>query len=339
MAKARQARYAALTSRARSDGIAVLAVAHTATDQAETLLHRLARGTGLKGLGAMAPSRWEAGVRLVRPLLGVSSATIEAVVAAEGWTVARDPTNHELGHVRARIRHQLLPLLRPEHPDLDRQLAALCARLRDDETALQSISQRLCADMAGDGWLRLAPWREALPALQTRALQHLCPASLSSAHLQALGQLCANRHGSQRMSLPSGWEAERSYDRLRFSRGERANAAPAEVVVSQAGLYSFAQRQIVLDTDTVFRLASDGQLVLRGPRPGDRLPGRSKKLGRHLIDRKVPEAERALLPILARRTMLVGSVSEEVVWVGAFPAPSGSEPVDASALTAPRPVQ
>jgi len=331
MAKARQARYAALTEQARSDGVTVLAVAHTATDQAETFLHRLVRGTALKGLGAMAPSRWEAGVLLVRPLLGVSSASIAKYVADHGLVVARDPTNADPSHVRTRLRHRILPLLRDEHPDLDRQVAALCARLRDDEVALEAWASRLSDELTDGEWLTLTSWSVVPRAVQGRILRRLCPAPLLAVHLDALLSLAQGRHGNEQLSLPNDVVAERAYDRLRF--GVSPVTLLGELVVAGPGIYQLGRRQISLDAASFEQLVGDGSLVLRPPRAGDRVPAHSRKLTRHLIDRKVPRSERSLLPILARRTMLVGlQPVEEVVWVGAYPEPIGPETVTCAAF-------
>src|SRR5207253_3645575 len=120
MAAARRARYAALIDHARAVGAGAIAVGHTATDQAETLLDRMLRGSGLRGLGAMAPVRAIApGLLLVRPLLGVTAAEVEAWVAARNLAVVRDPTNRDLHYRRSRLRHEILPLLRRERADAD----------------------------------------------------------------------------------------------------------------------------------------------------------------------------------------------------------------------------
>jgi tRNA(Ile)-lysidine synthase len=94
MAGARRARYDALCAHALAIGAPAIAVAHTATDQAETLLDRLVRGAGVRGLSAMARVRDAApGIRLIRPLLDVTRDEIEAYVVARALPVARDPTN------------------------------------------------------------------------------------------------------------------------------------------------------------------------------------------------------------------------------------------------------
>ena len=107
-ARARTARYAALERIAQREGYAAIATAHTADDQAETLLMRLARGSALRGAAAIRAG----GPRLLRPLLTVRRADTEAVVAAAGLQPVHDPSNDDPGLFRTRIRHHVLPVLR-----------------------------------------------------------------------------------------------------------------------------------------------------------------------------------------------------------------------------------
>ena len=198
MAAARQARYAALVAYAREIQAGAIAVAHTATNQAETLLDRMLRGSGLRGLSAMAPVRAIApGLQLLRPMLAVTSAEVEAYVAAKGLAVVRDPTNADPHYRRSRLRHEVLPLLRRERAGADRALAELAERLRQDAEALDEMARvawlRLVVDDNHDGdgddnALELRSGRTieveglmALPvAVRARVLQRACPSPLEA---------------------------------------------------------------------------------------------------------------------------------------------------------------
>jgi tRNA(Ile)-lysidine synthase len=103
-AKAREARYRLLEESCRSRGILHLLVAHHADDQAETLLLRLQRGSGLDGLSGMAAEVERAHVRVLRPLLGFAKASLEATAARAGFVVADDPSNRDRAHARSRVR-------------------------------------------------------------------------------------------------------------------------------------------------------------------------------------------------------------------------------------------
>lgn len=133
-AAARTARYAALGSWAIEQGLACLATAHHADDQAETLLMRLARGAGLRGLAGIRASRplVEApGVMLIRPLLGWTKTELEQLVAAAGLEPARDPSNADPRYDRTRARL----LLAGGWPDA-RRVAAAADHLAEAEAAL-----------------------------------------------------------------------------------------------------------------------------------------------------------------------------------------------------------
>jgi tRNA(Ile)-lysidine synthase len=108
--RARAARYAALGQWAGAHGISAIATGHHADDQAETLVMRLARGAGVRGLAGMrgaAPLPGVPGIVLLRPLLGWRRVELAAVVAAAGLSPSDDPSNHDPRHERVRVRRAL----------------------------------------------------------------------------------------------------------------------------------------------------------------------------------------------------------------------------------------
>jgi tRNA(Ile)-lysidine synthase len=108
----RRIRYDWLTRIARESNAPFVATGHTADDQAETVLHRLLRGTGLRGLRGIAARRPLApGIELIRPLLEATRAEVLAYLEAEGQTYREDASNAERKYTRNRIRHELLPYL------------------------------------------------------------------------------------------------------------------------------------------------------------------------------------------------------------------------------------
>lgn len=121
---AREARYAALLARASGGRVMV---AHTRDDQAETVLARMLRGSGLAGLSGIEPVR---GDGVVRPMIDTTRAEILAHVEAQGLPTVVDPTNHDLRYQRARIRHVVLPMLVVEQAEVTAHLAALADEAR-----------------------------------------------------------------------------------------------------------------------------------------------------------------------------------------------------------------
>jgi len=146
---ARNARYELLAEIARSSKCPVVAVAHTADDQTETILHHLIRGTGLAGLSGMPKSRpLSDGVRLSRPLLGIRRSQIEDWLSELGQSFRIDASNEDRGFTRNRIRHDLLPLLEQQfNPAFREVLASLSEQAGETAAFLRRQAEEL-ADRA-----------------------------------------------------------------------------------------------------------------------------------------------------------------------------------------------
>jgi tRNA(Ile)-lysidine synthase len=166
-AEAREARYAALARWASGDGISHLATAHHADDQAETLLMRLQRGSGLAGLSGIRPVRRDGGLLILRPLLGWSKAELVHLVGGVGIEAADDPSNHDPRFDRAAMRR----FLRENPQFAPRRLARTAAALGEAEEALAWAADQLAEDRVtaqGGAW-RVDP--SGLPrALRRRLL-------------------------------------------------------------------------------------------------------------------------------------------------------------------------
>ena len=157
-AAARDARYAFLCAAARRatqpEQLPIVAVAHHADDQAETMLLRLVQGSGLRGLGAMrpvveifadSPSR---PVRLVRPLLDARRADIQAYAEYHGLPWREDRSNLDRTHLRNHLRHVLLPALCALNPQVVAGLTHTAALLADDAARLAALDRQLLAELA-----------------------------------------------------------------------------------------------------------------------------------------------------------------------------------------------
>ncbi len=142
-AAARDARYTALRRVATERGARAILVGHTADDQAETVLLRLARGTGTGGLAAMRSRSGD----LVRPLLRLRRADLRRFVALEGLPVATDPTNDDPRFRRVLVRSQVLPRLGEVHPDPVGALGRLAALAAEDDDALRALADVAFTDV------------------------------------------------------------------------------------------------------------------------------------------------------------------------------------------------
>jgi tRNA(Ile)-lysidine synthase len=136
-AAARMARYRLLAQAARANGATHILTAHTRDDQAETLLMRMLRGSGIAGLAAMARETEREGLMLARPLLDISKSQLVATLGKAKIAFADDPTNRDMSFTRPRLR-ALMPALAEEGGD-SRNLARLAARLARANAAIEVL--------------------------------------------------------------------------------------------------------------------------------------------------------------------------------------------------------
>ncbi len=224
-AAARTARYRALLEVAQAEGCRFVLVAHTRTDQAETVLLRLLRGSGLRGLAAMAPRR-RLGPRvwLGRPLLDLSRSEVHAYVSSAQLPTYADPTNEETRYLRNALRREVWQTLERLSPSLEARLASLAETCRADEAVLSGLGRAALAGMVQvmDGELVLP--RRAIAGLPEPvgrrllrdALHRLRPhASPSAIHLRGLLALVRSAKGAE-MHLPGDLRAEARRGLLRI---------------------------------------------------------------------------------------------------------------------------
>jgi len=209
-AAARRARYAALAELARTHGIADIALAHQADDQAETLLIALARGAGLAGLAAMPALALRAGLRYHRPLLAVAGAEIRAWLREQGVAWIDDPSNGEMRFLRNRIRAQLLPAVQAVFP----HFRATFARSAGHAAQAQQLLEQLAVqDLQVTGQppriaalQTLARVRQANALRYWLAAQHGCRPSAAQME-ELLDQIacCTTRGHRVRIKLGGGF--------------------------------------------------------------------------------------------------------------------------------------
>jgi len=151
---AREERYDFLHRVATDENCRFVAVAHTADDQVETVLHHILRGTGLAGLRGMPLERDFDGARLIRPLLTLRRTEVESYLAAIGQPFRVDATNADERFTRNRLRHILLPLLREQfNPQVDDALLRLAEQARDATRVLHAVA----AELLDEALLELTP--------------------------------------------------------------------------------------------------------------------------------------------------------------------------------------
>ncbi len=310
-AAARAARYVALAAEAARVGAARVATGHTRTDQAETVLLRLARGAGARGLSGI-PARRGA---IIRPLLDQPRAAGLAYLARRGLGWCEDPSNATPRYARNRLRQRLWPALLELNPAAEAALARTAELLRDDERALAARARRLldreaplAAGRAACPGVAAAALARAPAAVRRRVVRRLAReaggAALGAAHVaRVLERVAGGRPG--RVELPGGLVARLAAGRLTVSRAAAPAAVPAvaPVPVPGPGRYALPALGLAVEVAAVGPAgAGPWGWWLRTRRAGDRLrpAGRrgGKALKAWLIDRKVPRDRRDRLALL-----------------------------------------
>lgn len=300
-AAARDARYAFLLGLPGK-----IATAHTADDNAETLIMHLLRGTGLKGLGGIAPVSG----RLLRPMLTVTRREVEAFLEEYNLRHVEDSSNESDAFLRNRIRHELMPLLRRENPRIAENLSALALGLRLDGDYLES---QAAGPLPG-----VSALRDMHPALRRRYLRRFLAESgvpePEQSHIELAEALVFSDNPSARGDFPGGKRIAREYDRLvapeaDASLPERVLTCPGRVELPEAGLTVVCTpAETIENGPEVFTVVPRGQMVLRNRSSGDslRLSGGRKLLKKRMIDAKIPASRRGCIPVLCDEEGILG---------------------------------
>ena len=297
---AREMRYAFFNEVARNTGADRIATAHTADDNAETVLLHLARGTGLQGLTGISPIRGN----LIRPLLTATRRDVEDFLSTKQLPHVEDSSNCDDYFARNRVRHQVIPVLEGLYPGFSRRVTENAAHLRADSQYLTQQAQLLTAHAAEaeDGLsipaslLAQAPDPIAMRAVR-KLLERLRGGddTCAAPHLEGILALCRSDSPSGEVHLPGGAVAFREYDALHLVR-----ALPHrewEVNITPC-IY---EGQTQTGRELWLSLEKTPDLCVRTRREGDelKLPGRpTKPLKKWFIDLKIPRHDRDALPVL-----------------------------------------
>lgn len=298
-AAAREARYAFLRGLPGK-----IATAHTADDNAETVLLHLVRGTGLKGLGGIAPVNG----RVIRPMLTVTRREVELFSAEYALPHREDSTNATDLFLRNRIRRKVMPLLAQENPSLAETMSTMALGLREDEKYL--------SQMAGEALPAVTELREMHPALRVRALERFLKENgvpePEKRHIALMEQLVFSDKPSARADFPGGVVIARRYDTLE-ALGE-AQPLPERVLEGGLELPELGLRAVcvaaeeIVNTPDTFTVVPRGKMIIRSRCPGDRilLSGGTKSLKKLFIDRKIPARQRNQIPVVCDEAGILG---------------------------------
>jgi tRNA(Ile)-lysidine synthase len=336
----RQAFYAELIAARAVDRVAT---GHTRTDQAETVLYRILRGSGLTGLSGILPVTGEV---LIRPLLEIDRSEIEAWLREHGVAWREDETNRDRTYARNRLRHEILPLLRDGfNPQLDQALSNLATLARDEEAYWKSqglLPQPptpnpqpliLCASQLAD----------APPALARRLVRRAVEIvkgdlhGIDFAHVERVLEMARSAEGHDRMQAP-GLDVCRSFDWIRFAPpGPWAPAADFSVSLQIPGsvelpgsltritLQVLEKEELArpcatvvneLDWRRFYRGEGAPSLELRNWRPGDQY----RRVGQTKPEKVKFFFQEARVPLWERRDWPIITYDGKIVWARRFGA-------------------
>jgi tRNA(Ile)-lysidine synthase len=337
-ADARAARYAWLAELASARDAAAVAVGHTRDDQAETVLHRIVRGTGLQGLAGIPARRpLAAGVSLVRPLLPVSRAAVRTYLDRLGQPYRDDATNADLSRTRARIRHDLLPKLAAEYnPAI---VAALVRLGRLAGGSSRSLQRRLIemervatiwaeADSIGLNRQVLAEYPGFLRAELLRRVWRRVgwpEGSMSARRWRRLARLVGDPSG--RLSVGAGVEVvlDPFVVILRRRTAKPEPDPPEALILPVPGVLVWPGGRIVATLDPASSYGGETvdldqlapPLWVRPPKAGDRfeplgMDGQGMSLNDFFRGRQVAREERGKVPLVCDRAGIVWVVGHRI---------------------------
>ncbi|MBO7401474.1 MAG: tRNA lysidine(34) synthetase TilS [Lachnospiraceae bacterium] len=334
----RKVRYAAFEAAAAKIHANRIAVAHHMDDNAETVIFRIARGTGLKGLAGMHPKReLTEGITLIRPMLSVSRGEIEAWLESRHQAYCTDLTNFEDEYSRNAIRNRVLPSLEDINSGASENICALAeAAAAADEylgrAAEEKYGRLVEFGRTGETMLVRIP-KDPEPVLFERILRNTLfkvakhEKDITSTHIRLIAELAQKQTGS-RLSLPYGVTAEKSYDCIVFKReaDKAASHLPKleEVVIPMSGLEDgpvtaefpgFGTFEFELFNGKCSSFSKEDYTkffdydkitcnpVLRTPREGDSVvispEGGRKPLKKLFSDLKISKEDREAIPVIA----------------------------------------
>ena len=342
---ARSIRYDFLRRVAHRVGAQKIAVGHNLNDQAETVIFRFLRGSGIEGLSAIRPVLNDG---IVRPLIDCSRELILDYLRDKSLHWRDDSTNARLYYTRNRIRRELIPYLEKNfNPGLIDTLARETGIARETwdfiETQSRAALAAICVKTEEGISMDAAGLLNLHPALQKQVLRLALRDSFGSTqnidavHIENLLTLCKRRTGGGEIQLPGGGRGIRLFDRLLFQKKQPKPADgysyslnnPGEVLIPEIGILCRLttihqpagveparkdRNQALLDP-----AALPGQLVVRSRKPGDRYGGAEhRKVKKMLNDAKIPPERRATLPMLT-------AADNVVIWIPGFRPARGYE--------------
>ncbi len=290
---------------------ATIVTAHTRDDQVETVLMRVLRNSGARGLAGLFVEG-----DILRPLLALDRTTVRAWAARTGVPFLDDPTNDSRRYLRNRIRLDLLPALRRVAPDIDDTLLDLSRRAARVRRGLDQDARRI-SRRSPEGGLAVAA--SQLTGYSRESLASLWPAvaarvglALDRRGTERVAAFTMNGRVGARVQLSGGWEVHRSHDRFELRRRDAApmgEAALRGVGSVQVGAWRFRPGANRPDDPWTAVLPREADSVVRPWRAGDRMTAAGaqspRRVKRFLSEARITGPDRARWPVVVSNGVVV----------------------------------
>ena len=319
---AREVRYEFFDKVMEENSIPILALAHNADDNLETILFNISRGSGISGASGIPLTRRVKGGYIVRPILTVSKAEINEYCAERGIEFVTDSTNTDIEYSRNRIRSRVIPELKTICPTAEKSAARLSESLREDARCLDDMSCEFLSKERDGYSLSIKALCGAPYAIASRAVIMLYSeisggADIEYTHVKAILELAKRGVPHSSVDLPLGIRAAVEGGMLMFTSERAAERASSESYLVElsdgANRISPINAEIIIgNTQTdenvykksiEFFIDSDkiiGALKVRSREPGDkiRVLGCSKSIKKLVNEKKIELDIRARLPVI-----------------------------------------
>lgn len=334
----RNARYDFLKKICKEKGYNKIATAHNRNDRAETLLMRVIRGTGIDGLGGI---KYDRGDGVIRPILDIERCDIEKYCRDNDLHFCNDSTNSDSDYTRNRIRNELIPFIEDKfNPSIVDSLCALSDNSTEDAEFINGYAKRLY-DRINNPMPKRKPVLldiESLKIIQDSIKNRIIRLaakdamgenySLERVHVETIIDLTEKTTGAK-AELPKGLIVSVKYGWLEFSKaGEDIKTQDFcyEIEIGNKisncefdldfnvleNDFNINKNQMILDYDMI----ENKNLLVRNRRRGDRMvffkDGKTKKIKKYLIDKKIPQSERDRIPLLCADDEIIAIIGDRV---------------------------
>ena len=323
---AREMRYAFFSEVCGKAGGDKIATAHTADDNAETVIMRIARGSGLRGMCGIPPVRGN----IIRPMLNITREQVLGFLRERNIEFVEDSTNELEIYTRNKVRHSVIPVLKEINGRFIESAASAASLFREDEDFLTCVANEFIDEHCTDGRAEAGALLALHPAISGRVIRSLFGEGLDRGHVRSVLELCRGGSTAAALSLPSctvyrdrGWLSKDMGEPLDF---EQFELEPGDSrIISEINMKVSCNfnvtNDIIYKSLSSFLFKTDavcGKITVRPRNEGDKIKligrGCTKTLKRLFSEKMIPAKKRGLIPVIAdeKGVLAVFGVGQDV---------------------------